>query len=197
MPGCCSQSISVLHTAIIRNLNEIDTMLKIITSFSDINERMLMDIYTESNAENAPRFFPDIAEKELALEKVEQGFLQYLEQDFFACPGSAYYVLEAEGIWVCALRFYKMKRGLYYLDALETHPQYRNKGYASTLLKEVTDVLKAYGPFRLCDCVDKNNTASLKAHKKCGFCVVSEAGYNYLDGEADSRDYGLAYTFSG
>ena len=63
MPGCCSQSISVLHTAIIRNLNEIDTMLKIITSFSDINERMLMDIYAESNAENAPRFFPDIAEK--------------------------------------------------------------------------------------------------------------------------------------
>lgn len=172
-------------------------MLKIITSFSDINKRMLMDIYAESNAENAPHFFPDIADKELALEKVEQGFLQYLERDFFTCPESAYYVLEAEGKWVCALRVYKIKRGLYYLDALETHPQYRRKGYASALLQKVTDVLKAYGSFRLCDCVDKNNEASLKTHKRCGFCAVSEAGYHYLDGEADSRDYGLAYTFSG
>lgn len=55
--------------------------------------------------------------------------------------------------------------------------------------------MKAEGPFRLCDCVGKKNTASLKAQEKCGFRIVSEQGYDYLHQEADDRDFGLEYRY--
>lgn len=51
------------------------------------------------------------------------------------------------------------------------------------------------GPFRLCDCVGKKNAASLKAHEKCGFRIVSEQGCDYLHQEADDRDFGLEYRY--
>lgn len=60
---------------------------------------------------------------------------------------------------------------------------------------EVLDAMKAEGPFRLCDCVGKKNAASLKAHEKCGFRIVSEKGCDYLHREADDRDFGLEYRY--
>lgn len=51
------------------------------------------------------------------------------------------------------------------------------------------------GPFRLCDCVGKKNAASLRAHEKCGFRIVSEQGCDYLHREADDRDFGLEYRY--
>lgn len=54
---------------------------------------------------------------------------------------------------------------------------------------------EAEGPFRLCDCVGKKNAASLKAHEKCGFRIVSEKGCDYLHREADDRDFGLEYRY--
>lgn len=68
------------------------------------------------------------------------------------------------------------------------------RGYGALLLSGVLDAMKAEGPFRLCDCVGKRNTASLKAHEKCDFRIVSEKGYDYLHQEADDRDFGLEYS---
>ena len=77
---------------------------------------------------------------------------------------------------VSALRICRIPEGPYYLEALETRPDRRRQGYGVRLLSEVLDAMKAEGPFRLCDCVGKKNTASLKAHEKCGFRIVSEQG---------------------
>ncbi len=49
-------------------------MLLKIEQYCDLNERMLMDIYSESNFENTDYFFPDEENKELAVQKVEIGF---------------------------------------------------------------------------------------------------------------------------
>jgi len=54
---------------------------------------------------------------------------------------------------------------------------------------------KKQGPFRLCDCVSKENTASLKTHEKCGFQIVRETGLNYLTGEENPYCYGLEYVW--
>ena len=59
----------------------------------------------------------------------------------------------------------------------------------------VISVLKKNGPFKICDCVSKKNIASLETHKKCGFKIVSEKGFDYLQNEEDDRDYGLEYCF--
>ena len=171
-------------------------MLLRISRFDDLDERKLMDIYSESNFENTDYFFPDLEDKKEAVRKVEEGFLGFLKDEFFSQSGSEYWVLESDGVWVSALRQSRIEDGLYYLEALETRPDCRRQGHAVHLLDGVIDELKKAGPFRICDCISKRNTASIKTHQKCGFSIVSEAGYDYLLNESDDHDYGLEYRFS-
>ena len=102
-------------------------------------------------------------------------------------------MLEEEGVWCSALRLNRIEPQLYYLEALETRPDLRKRGYAARLLAGVLDALKEEGTYRLCDCVSKKNTASLKTHLKCGFKIVMEKGYDYLFQEECEGDYGLEY----
>ena len=170
-------------------------MLLRISRFDDLDERKLMDIYSESNFENTDYFFPDMRDKKEAVRKVEEGFLGFLKDEFFSQSGSEYWVLESDGVWVSALRLSRIEKGLYYLEALETRPDCRRQGHAARLLDGVIDELKKAGPFRICDCISKRNTASIKTHEKCGFSIVSEAGYDYLLNESDDHDYGLEYRY--
>ena len=170
-------------------------MLLRISRFDDLDERKLMDIYSESNFENTDYFFPDMRDKKEAVRKVEEGFLGFLKDEFFSQSGSEYWVLESDGVWVSALRLSRIEKCLYYLEALETRPDCRRQGHAARLLDGVIDELKKAGPFRICDCISKRNTASIKTHEKCGFSIVSEAGYDYLLNESDDHDYGLEYRF--
>ena len=163
--------------------------------FSDLDPRKLMDIYAEGNLENTDYFYPEIKDKAEAVRKVEADFLKYLERDFFHTPGPSLWVLEAEGRWVSALRLNELKPGFYYLEALETRPDCRRRGYSSRLLTEVIETLKKQGPFQICDCVGKRNNASLRTHRKCGFQIVSEDGYDYLSQETSVFVHGLAYTY--
>ena len=172
-------------------------MLLRITGYDGLDERKLMDIYSESNTDNTEYFFPGEADRDLAVRKVEAGFLGFLKEGFFKTLGAFYWVLEEEGVWLSALRTCSVRQGVIYLEALETRPDRRGRGYGSRLLAEVLGALKEEGPFRLCDCVGKRNAASLRTHEKCGFEIVSEEGYDYLRGEADPRDYGLEYRYTG
>ncbi len=172
-------------------------MLLIITDYTEIDTRKLMDVYAESNFENTDYFFPDETDKTAAVEKVEAGFLDFLKNEFFSRSGSVYWVLEENGLWLTALRTSLIEPGLYYMEALETRPDSRRAGHAAELLNEVTAVLKREGPFRLRCCVGKKNRASLNTHLKCGFEIVAQEGFDYLRGEADSHDYGLEFRFGG
>lgn len=170
-------------------------MLYKITSSDQINKRKLMDLYYEGNLENTDYFYPEISDKKQALEKVEKDFLHFIDTVFFSSTGNSYWVLEEQGVWISALRINKVDNTLYYLEALETHPNFRRQGYASSLLNRVIEELKKQGPFKLCDCVSKKNTASVETHRKCGFTIVSDAGINYLSGEADESEYGMQYSY--
>ena len=172
-------------------------MLLRITRYGDLDEKKLMDIYAESNFENTDYFFPDEPDKETALHKVEAGFLDFLKNEFFPLNKATYWILEENGVWYSALRTCEIQDGLYYLEALETRPDARRNGHAAQLLSGVLDALRKDGPFRLCDCVSKKNTASLRTHERCGFRIVSEEGYDYQRGEPDDHDFGLEYRYSG
>ena len=124
-------------------------MLLKILKYCDLNERMLMDVYAESNFENTDYFFPDEENKELAVQKVEAGFLDFLKNEFFLQNEAAYWILEENGVWYSALRTCKVLNGPYYLEALETRPDFRGAGYASLLLSSVLDALRENGPFRV------------------------------------------------
>ncbi len=172
-------------------------MLLTLTRFSDLDGRKLMDLYAEGNLENTDYFYPAMTDKAEALRLVEEGFLSYLRDEFFGPAGSTYRIWEENGVWVSALRLTRVEDGLYYLEALETHPAFRQQGYASRLLQAVLDALKAESPFRLCDCVSKRNEASLRTHLKNGFRIAAEEGIDYLRGEKDERDYGMEYRYEG
>lgn len=166
-------------------------MIKIIQS-NDIDDNKLMSIYVESNFENTDYFYPEITDKVEAVKKVEHDFCDYIKTEFLNGANS-YYVWENGGIWVSALRLYYIKDNFYFLEALETSPNFRKKGYATQLLTAVINELKTKGTFKICVCVGKNNIASLNTYKKCGFKVVNENGYDYLQKEIDNRSYGLEY----
>lgn len=168
-------------------------MLIKITDYNDIDESKLMAIYAEGNLENTDYFYPQIADKAIAVKKVERDFCNYIKTEFLNGK-NAYYVWESDGIWVSALRLNCIADNFYFLEALETAPSFRQKGYASQLLSAVTDELKSKGSFKICDCVGKKNIASLNTHKKCGFKIVSENAYDYLQNEIDDHCYGLEYS---
>lgn len=166
-------------------------MLLQLRTFDEIDRRRLMDIYRESNLENTDYFYPELTDKQAAVRRVERDFLRYLETDFLASEKNALLVWEEQGIWTCALRLYCVRDGLYYIEALETRPDCRRRGYASRLLRETAELLKRRGTFRLCDNVGKENTASLAAHQACGFSIVAENGFDYLLNETDESSYGM------
>lgn len=172
-------------------------MLRKITRYDDLDPRALMDVYAESSFENTDYFYPGDADKAEAVRKVEAGFLDFLRTEFFSREGNVYWIQEENALWVCACRISAIRPGLFYLEALETRPDCRKQGCASRLLAGVLAELKRDGPFRLCDCVSKRNRASLKTHEACGFSIVSEAGYDYLQEEENDRDFGLEYRFDG
>lgn len=172
-------------------------MLHIITTYADLDGPRLMAVYAESNLENTDYFFPDMADKAMAVQKVEEGFLQFLRDEFFTGPGPGYYVLEEAGAWVSALRLSEVQPKVFYLEALETRPDRRRQGCASRLLREVLDYLKSKGSFRLCDCVDKQNEPSVRTHLASGFTIASDVGHDYLRNEDDPCDYSLEYRYEG
>lgn len=169
-------------------------MLHRITSFDGIDGRKLMDLYREGNLDNVEYFHPDAADKALALQEQEEGFLRFIRTDFLQKAGNEYWVLEEEHTWVSALRLYRISGELYYIEALETHPQFRRRGCAERLLKGVIRELRRRGPFCLCDCVGKRNEPSIRTHLKCGFEISAQAGLNYLTGETKENLYGMRYS---
>ncbi len=162
-------------------------------TFSSLNCRKLMDLYAEGNRENAEEMYPGLPISE-GVACVERDFLDFLQNDFYRKPENTYWVAEENGVWISALRLNKISDGFWYLEALETHPAYRRKGYAKTLLSGVLDRLKANGPFVVRDCVYKGNEASIRTHLACGFCIASEAGTDYLRGGFADWEYGMLYS---
>ena len=98
-------------------------MLRRITEYGGLDAGKLMDIYSESNDENTEYFFPEETDKAKAVRRVEEGFLDFLKNEFFSQDGAAVWVLEEDGAWLSALRTCKVGDDpLYYLEALETRP---------------------------------------------------------------------------
>ena len=151
-------------------------MLYIAEKMKDLDFRQLMDVYEEGNLENAAEFFP-YEPKEQWLLLAEQSFHQYLKECFFRTEGALYCVWIEKGVYVSALRLEPYQDGVL-LEALETKPDQRNKGYAVAL---VTEVLRFAQDKKVYSHVGKRTKASLRTHEKCGFRRILEHAV-YADG---------------
>ena len=107
----------------------------------------------------------------------EQDFHQYLRECFFLTQDAFYAVWISEGRYVSALRMEPYRDGLL-LEALETAPEFRRKGYGSALVRAVLDIV---GEQKIYAHVHKKNIASLMTHEKCGFHETMDYAV-YADG---------------
>ena len=140
----------------------------------------LMGVYLQGNQEKAERDYPE-EPAGAGLRLAEEDFYRDLRECFFRTPGAAYAVWEEGGSYVSALRLEPYRDGVL-VNALETAPQQRRKGYASRLLEAVLGTLN--GP--VYSHVAKSNLPSLALHERLGFRRIQETAL-YLDGSLDRR----------
>lgn len=158
-------------------------MLIIARSIRQLRMGEMMEVYADSN-EKAAMDWPNLPPM-FALELAEREFRQYLEEVFFRTPGAVYVLWEENGRYVSALRLEPYRDGLL-LEALETAPDHRKKGYAAALITAVQGWLREQGPVRLYSHIGKRNDASRRTHEKCGFQRISDHAV-YISGSVDHR----------
>lgn len=156
-------------------------MLLVADSMKELNFPQLMQVYLEGNLENAEDQWPEESEGR-RLQLAEESFRQYLQDDFFRIPGAVYFIWQENGVYVSALRLEPYRDG-WLLEALETAPEHRRKGYAEKLMRQV---LEQEGYAIVYSHVHKKNVPSLKLHEKCGFRRISEQAA-YIDGSVNSH----------
>ena len=167
-------------------------MLKTYVRLLDIDFAKLMDLYAEGNRENARYHYPN-DDAYVGVLKVEQDFYQYLREVFFRVEGAVYAVWVEKGMYISALRLEPYGDGLL-LEALETHPKYRRKGYAKKLIEAVLLGLKDKGITAVYSHINKRNVASLQTHITCGFQRISERA-TYIDGSVTHASCTMAFRF--
>ncbi len=151
-------------------------MLKIIKDLKALPFAELMEVYKEGNEENGQAFYPHLSQAQQLLQ-AEQDFYQYLKEGFFTQPEDCYCLWQADGRIVSALRLQSYRDGLL-LEALETAPQFRRRGYGKALVEEV---LRQISCPRIYVHISKRNRASIALHEGCGFQKIKDLAV-YADG---------------
>ena len=146
----------------------------------------LMEVYSEGNLENSRDLWPELDKNE-GIFRAEQAFYQYLQEDFFKAEQAVYAVWMEGERYISALRLEAYRDGLL-LEALETAPEYRKKGYAFRLVEAVKEQFSE----KIYSHVSKRNTASLRTHEKCGFVKVLDHAV-YVDGTVARNAYTMCF----
>ena len=150
-------------------------MLRMFTSFRELDFSELMEVYEESNRVNGAENWPRESEG-MQILLAEQDFRQYLREVFFTTPGAVLGAWMESGRYVSAMRLEPYRDGML-LEALETAPDSRGKGYAQSLIR---DFVSRY-PGKIYSHIHKQNTPSIRVHLKCGFRKIADNAV-YVDG---------------
>ena len=164
-------------------------MLRVCKKLSDLKFGQLMAVYEEGNRENGQELYPDLPQPQQMM-LAEQEFYSYLRDVFFRTIDACYCLWVVDGRYVSALRLEPYRDGLL-LEALETMPDKRGKGYAASLICAVQQFPDLAGR-KIYSHVGKRNEISLKTHRSCGFEITSDRAV-YIDGSVNDRCYTLCY----
>ena len=164
----------------------------IVKSFGELEFSKLMQVYAESNRCNGKEQYHDES-PQIQLHNAEMDFYHYLNSVFFHQKNSLYCIWATEGKYRAALRLEPYNDGLL-LCALETEPNSRRQGFATSLICETQKYLSRQGSGILYSHVSKRNTASLAAHKRCGFQIEKDFAV-YADGSVLHNHFTLTYEY--
>lgn len=151
-------------------------MLTVAKSLRELDFGALMAVYVEGNRENGEDFYPHLSAEEQRLQ-AEQDFYAYLADCFFPAAGAAYYIWSEGGRYVSALRLEPYQDGLL-LEALETCPEFRGRGYAKQLIRAVLETAEFE---KIYVHISRRNTPSIAVHTACGFRKILDHAV-YADG---------------
>lgn len=156
-------------------------MLLIAKSLRELDFRQLMDVYEEGNRENGCELYPQLP-VEQGVGEVEQDFYAFLREGFFFVSDAFYGIWTVDGAYVSALRMEAYRDG-WLLEAVETRPDCRRKGYASALMQAVFAYLKTG---KVYSHIYKRNLPSQKLHEGLGFLRCLDRAV-YIDGSVNDR----------
>lgn len=143
---------------------------------SGLNWEQFFAVYRESSTENAAEWYPELPVEE-ALEQYEEGYRDYLTGDFQTNDGTLL-VLAKDGVYRSALRLLPQEPNGFLLEALETHPDFREMGFGKRILQETMLWLHKNAPgCFICSHVSRKNKISIQTHRAAGFSgTKDEAG---------------------
>lgn len=141
----------------------------------EIDLDKLMDIYEESNWENLfmeQGFLENKKyDKNYLYQQVRKAYKDYIKEDFLENEKNRLAILKDRDTYLSALRVYD-KGDFYLIEALETNPKFRRRGYAERLVREVINLLEKDSEIR--SEVGISNKKSLGLQKKLGFKIIEK-----------------------
>lgn len=140
-------------------------MLKIVKTMSQLNIPQFLAVYAQSTGQDPQK---------------EDDMISYLREDFFRQKDAVYAIWVVDDIYRSALRLEPYRDGLL-LQALETSPNDRRRGYGYALLMQALAYLHDTDYTGVYSHVAKMNKASLALHTKCGFYQISDSA-RFIDG---------------
>ena len=166
-------------------------MLIIARTLAELDFPQLMNIYIEANREHGEDLWPEKSEEEQILLS-EQDFHTFLQERFFTKAGALCMIWSIQGSYVSALRLEPYRDG-YLMEALETSPDERRKGYACDLIAAMQEWIGKKDTEKVYSHVSKRNIPSLKTHLHCGFEIIMDYSV-YSDGTHNDRAYTMCYS---
>lgn len=144
-------------------------MLNIVTHIDKSVITQLQALYSESMNDLKVNFSNDL--------EMHVAYASFLK-DFIKNPKQIILVEEVDDVWVSGLRAIETIETHWFLEAVETKPEERRKGYGKSLLQHTIDYLKRNGMKELSCTISKNNFKSQALHRKCGFLPTNEPPVN-------------------
>lgn len=147
---------------------------QLLHSFDNVNENEFLEVYRESSLENAPNWYQELSPKD-ALARYESEYLDYMRTTFWD-EGGLLAILSDENVYCSALRLYPLDgNNRFFVEALETRPDRRRKGYGSLLFHLLIERMEIeFGNITLVSNPHKKNIASIATHLSAGFVRTAE-----------------------
>lgn len=144
-------------------------MLDIVTQIDENTVNRLSAVYSESMDDMKINFANDF--------EMYAAYAAFL-RDFVKNSKQLIIVETVNDDWVSALRAIETSEGHWFLEAVETKPDERGKGFGKDLLHHTIQYLKKSGMTELACTISKNNHKSQSLHGKCGFFPTNDLPLN-------------------
>lgn len=149
-------------------------MIKVVKDYKDMDFNKFFEIYKNISKKDLKDYYPRLGFEE----GIKEYKIEYSDfiKEFLKSPNNSVVINIKEDIYFSAFRLITLNKeeSEFYLEALETHNDYFNKGHATELISETLKLLSYDKKIKIGSAIKKTNIASLRTHEKCGFKIYKD-----------------------